>query len=626
MKKELLLFSFCCAFLSSFVLAQVKTNFNNNVTVSSSTGRFSRSYLARDIELPVPDIQPLLDKEKNAVPADGNKLLQIAQPVPADIDVTKVGNWTTDEQFAYGKLTIHARKAQSLSVNFDRFYLPASTVLYVYNENGNMITGPVTETENNATNVWGSWVYKGEYLTVEVRTPLATRDKLQLHISNVAYGYKEIYRTKVFNFGASGACNVNVLCPLGNGWAAERNSVAMVLGDLGGALCSGAMVINNGCTTTPYFLTANHCFNTSPQQNVALWRFTFQAWSPTCDPSQNSDGVTFNGSTLRANWASSDFCLVELNTTPPANSGIRYAGWTKSLIPASNATGIHHPAGDVMKISRANNAVTRGSFGGSTNQHWQANWSTGVTEGGSSGSPLFDQDHRIIGQLSGGPSACGGTSLWDFYGSIDKSWAGGGANASRLSNWLDPNNTGIIEMNTTDISILAGPGTPPAPTVTAVRTSAAGEPTTYEFTATQLSCVTYNWYVNGGLQQSSAYNKFDWYFPCNATRTITCSVTSAFGTSPLSAGVSRTGGCERTRIALSPNPATNTITVSTANASMGAFDEIRIYDYQGNLKRQQKFSKARTATINISGLAFGTYFVEISHGAEKERQILFIRK
>lgn len=288
-----------------------------------------------------------------------------------------------------------------------------------------------------------------------------------LHSNNVAYGYKEIYRTKAIGFGNSGPCEINVLCPLGNGWEAERNTVALLLDANGQALCSGAMIMNTCSSTNPFFLTANHCFATSPQQDVTKWRFNFQDWSPTCSPSQNATGVTYNGSTLRANWDNSDFCLVELNNTPPTNSGINYAGWTRSTTPAQNATGIHHPAGDVMKISRGNNAVVRTGWYTSGTTHWQVNWSaqnngvgqmvTAVTEGGSSGSPLFDQNHRIIGQLHGGPSQCSGTQLWDYYGSFDVSWTGGGTNATRLSNWLDPNNTGAMTTNTTNVSALINP-------------------------------------------------------------------------------------------------------------------------------------------------------------------------
>jgi hypothetical protein len=137
------------------------------------------------------------------------------------------------------------------------------------------------------------------------------------------------------------------------------------------------------------------------------------------------------------------FCL-SINTTPPVNSGIHYAGWSRSTVAANNATGIHHPRRDVMKISRANNPVSVASAFGTTNQHWRADWSpqnngagqtvTPITEPVSSGSPLFDQNHRIIGQLHGGPSFCGGTQLWDFYGRFDLSWTGGGTNATRLSN------------------------------------------------------------------------------------------------------------------------------------------------------------------------------------------------
>jgi len=64
-----------------------------------------------------------------------------------------------------------------------------------------------------------------------------------------------------------------------------------------------------------------------------------------------------------------------LNQVPPANSGLHYAGWDRSAAPAQNATGIHHPSGDLMKVSRANNPVAVASAFGTTNQHWQPTWS-----------------------------------------------------------------------------------------------------------------------------------------------------------------------------------------------------------------------------------------------------------
>ncbi len=221
-----------------------------------------------------------------------------------------------------------ASGAKSISANFDQFYLPKGTELWVYSEKGEMITGPVTEVENNENNFWGTWVYKGERLTVDFKTPVGKKKEIKLHISSVAYGYKSIYRTEVANFGQSSPCNINVICPLGNGWENERNSVTIILDANSAALCSGAL-INNTCNLNiPYLLTANHCFDTSPlQQDVSKWKFTFQAWSPVCDrlQEQNANGITFNGSTLMARNAGSDFCLVRMNQTPAANSGITLA-------------------------------------------------------------------------------------------------------------------------------------------------------------------------------------------------------------------------------------------------------------------------------------------------------------
>ncbi len=82
---------------------------------------------------------------------------------------------------------------------------------------------------------------------------------------------------------------------------------------------------------------------------------------------------------------------------------------------------------------------------------------------------------------------------------------------------------------------------------------------------------------------------------------------------------------------VSPNPATSDVTVSTnesktQSTSSKTFDEVRIYDFQGILKKYQKFNNVKTAMINIAGLTNGTYFVEISNGSYKERKQLLIQK
>lgn len=448
---------FLLAFIS--VDAQVSTNLNNNNKVSIK-GKYSKVYKTEiNFEVPKKSIKDLLERENAEVLSSNvDRPYRLATAVAVDIDIARQISWLFENEFAYGKYIIRLNGALSASINFDRFYLPPNSEMYIYNEDGSMITGPITENENNPNYLWGSWVYQGEYLNIEIRTPTTTYKELVLHSNNIAYGYKQIYKDRVGGFGNSESCNINVVCPLGTGWESERNSVALVLNDNGQEWCSGAMIMNTCNSSKPFFLTANHCFT---GQNVNAWRFTFQAWSPTCPhPGVNSNGVTYNGSTLRANWAGSDFCLVELNNTPPSNSGINYLGWNRSSAAALNATGIHHPNGDVMKISRDAEPIIRSGGAYYNNAtHWQVSWNQGITAGGSSGSPLFDQNRRVIGQLHGGTSYCSTPNAPDWYGSFDQSWIGGGTNATRLSNWLDPSNAGLMTTNTTNIANLAAPFT-----------------------------------------------------------------------------------------------------------------------------------------------------------------------
>ncbi len=132
-----------------------------------------------------------------------------------------------------------------------------------------------------------------------------------------------------------------------------------------------------------------------------------------------------------------------------------YNGWSRSTSPATQATGIHHPSGDAKKISRDDSGTINGSQWGSN--HWRVpSWDQGVTEGGSSGSPLFDQNSRIIGQLHGGESSCT-LRTWDEYGKLDVSWIGGGTAATRLRDWLDPQSLLPTTLDGLDYSICLVP-------------------------------------------------------------------------------------------------------------------------------------------------------------------------
>lgn len=147
------------------------------------------------------------------------------------------------------------------------------------------------------------------------------------------------------------------------------------------------------------------------------------------------------------------------------------------------------------------------------------------------------------------------------------------------------------------------------PNLVAQLISAIDDPTVYQFTATGIPSATYNWYVitNGttALRQTGYSNVFEWYFPCNASRTIYCTVTTNCGTTT-SPSITKTGGCKGANILVSPNPATNTVTIAPAPASASqstvSFNEVKIYDQQGNLKKYQKTQKVKQMNLNVSDL------------------------
>jgi lysyl endopeptidase len=161
-----------------------------------------------------------------------------------------------------------------------------------------------------------------------------------------------------------------------------------------------------------------------------------------------------SGSTLRAMRSNSDFCLVELNQTVPEDWQLTWAGWDRTDVPSIKSFGIHHPSGDIMKVCVDNNTPTAMNSNGNV---WRIhNWELGVTEGGSSGSALFDHNGRITGQLWRGSAACSGTQNnggYDEYGRFAISWDAGATQSQRLREWLDPENTG----QTTLDPLIGGP-------------------------------------------------------------------------------------------------------------------------------------------------------------------------
>ena len=368
----------------------------------------------------------------------------------ADIGTERGGAWTVVDGAPVWRTVVRCPGAQSISIRFDRFSVPKGGQVFLWATDGSGFLGAF---DHRSMKPWGGLavgVLAGEELVVEYRGPQGSApEAADLHIDLVVHGYRGIVPAHTDDdadrgpYGTSGACNINVNCPEGALWATEKRSVALIL-EGGFAVCSGALVnttLNDG---TPYFLTANHCLG-----NPGNWVYVFNHESATCAGSTGPTNATVSGGSLVANNGGSDFALILLDETPPASYNVQYAGWDASGTAPVNATGIHHPSGDVKKICFDEDGPTQGNQGGAA-VWYISEWEAGVTEGGSSGSPLFDQNHRIIGQLYGGFAACAGAvnnGQADWYGRFNVSWNTGSTAATRLRDWLDPANSGITAVD-----------------------------------------------------------------------------------------------------------------------------------------------------------------------------------
>ncbi|WP_127844779.1 T9SS type A sorting domain-containing protein [Psychroflexus aestuariivivens] len=358
-------------------------------------------------------------------------------------------------------MNIQSKDAKTMNFIFDEYHIPEGARLYFYSDDRRDLLGAYTQTQNRDDMIFGSWLIDGDNIWIEYYEPRDADFKGQLHISKAIHGYRSMSDNPDLEKGLndSGACNQDVDCPVGSDFEDTKNqlkkSVGMVVVGGSGA-CTGTLINNTNNDETPYFLTANHCLG----GNIGAWafRFNWRSPNPQCATFSNSqNGVfdqTVSGATLRANNAKSDMALVEITAPLQPNWDLVWAGWDRSGNQPNFSVGIHHPSGDIMKVCRDDDSATQQStqFGSEPQmQIWLINeWELGVTEPGSSGSALFNQDGKIIGQLAGGTAACSGTSDnggLDFYGRFDVSWDYGNSSSSRLRDWLDPNNTGVSEID-----------------------------------------------------------------------------------------------------------------------------------------------------------------------------------
>ncbi|MEY4936886.1 MAG: hypothetical protein RIS64_3245 [Bacteroidota bacterium] len=410
------------------------------------------------LKLPLPNLEAV--RLEDATQPIGQ--IRFAAPVPIAFNLQNSGTWITlptgDRVWT---LKIQSEGAVGLAIAYQNFYLPKGSHLYMYRPDGKQILGGYTDANNSPQNVFLTGIINGDSAILEYFEPQNAIGKGHFELSTLYYAYRNPNPTdELLGFNDAQSCHININCPEGSDYATEKRAITrirMVMNE-GLGWCSGSMIANTASDGKPYLLSAYHCQDGFTPL-YALWTFFFGYESPTCtNPAQEPAANSLQGCVQRSGWRDSDFLLLELNSRIPNHFNGYFNGWNRdpSNLPTRSAM-IHHPKGDLQKISVDNqpailqttsvnwnnNVITP------SNHHLKVHFDVGTTEIGSSGAPLLDAQHRIVGQLNGvlnqseNPCLNVGDAL---CGRLSKSWDGGGTPQNRLKDWLDPLNTNALTL------------------------------------------------------------------------------------------------------------------------------------------------------------------------------------
>jgi PKD repeat protein len=399
-------------------------------------------------------------------------LYRIGVALPAHLTPQNSGFWSTNPDGSRTwQIVVSAPGAEALSYLFEKFVLHGGSTLRIQNLGGQDVHPLLTSADVEAHQMQNAALCGGSKHILTLTEPAYTTPS-EIYIDRVMYNYRSTGFDVEEKINESATCEVNINCsPVGDAWQDEKRGVARVYvieGNQAG-WCSGSLINNTAQDCKPYFLTALHCGVSATAANMNQWKFYFRYEAAACTNPTTVGSLAsyFVTGCLRIADAAdgggnsgSDFLLLKLGNAnnestvitnlKSANLNAYWNGWNASASPTTGGVGIHHPAGDIKKISTFSGNTVSTQWGTASGSHWRVTWTAnsngyGVTEGGSSGSPLFDNTGNIIGTLTGGGSYCTSQTAPDQYGKMAYHWTNNGTTAIlQLKPWLDPANLNVL--------------------------------------------------------------------------------------------------------------------------------------------------------------------------------------
>ena len=290
-------------------------------------------------------------------------------------------------------------------------------------------------------------VIESEEVTLEITLPAGTSaDAVKVSVPTLSHVTLKAQQLETLMLGQAASCEIDVNCS--SDAAPQSRATARMIFVEGGYsfACTGTLLNDAKSSGTPYFLSAEHCISSQTAASSLLTYWFFR--SASCNTQTLDPTVTQlnGGATLLYASTATDTSFMRLNGIPPAAAV--FAGWSASPPQlGQQLIGVHHPRGDLQKISRGALAGFLSCSVGLTetfacreapasiSTYLAAAWSLGTVESGSSGSGLFasiNGSRYLVGQLKGGAASCQDPAGLNAYGRFDIAY-----NAA-LSRWLSP--------------------------------------------------------------------------------------------------------------------------------------------------------------------------------------------
>lgn len=363
-------------------------------------------------------------------------------PQHVDLDFMQAASWVDVDGIWYGRLVVKCEGATSLNLFFSSLVLTGEATLEVLDSGG------VGRGEYDHTAPIGSdgklqtAVIPGGEVFVEFQGTADERETSVIQVESVVRGTLDLFskgKDKRDN-----DCFVDVTCPEGDDWVDQRRSVVMFLHESGNG-CTGVLLNNTSGDFTPYVHIANHCF-AGPPSDPDNWVFYFNYERPGCGSGVPPMGQSITGARSIASDYAGDFHLLELSQAPPPSYHAYYAGWDRSGDTPTDGAFIGHPLTLEKKIGLYS-SVTTGNYpySGFNKPVWYADIDVGGIQGGSSGSPMFDENKRMVGHAMDGDVGCDGERQL-IAPKLASNWEGVNS-GNGLKDWLDPQSTNVSDLD-----------------------------------------------------------------------------------------------------------------------------------------------------------------------------------